>query len=78
MPIAACLMLLVAPADDVLSADEAVDFDFEVHDVDNNGYLTELEWEEAPWVTVSFVAADTDNNGRIDREEALEVARLGL
>lgn len=41
----------------------ADNIDFERRDVDNNGWLSEMEWQQADFVTVPFHVADIDNNG---------------
>lgn len=58
----------------IFGAATANDLDFWRYDVDNNGYLTELEWEKADFGVVPFSQADTNNNLQIEREEAFAVA----
>lgn len=48
-------------------AQETVDFD--MHDTDRDGYLTQEEWADIDYITVDFTTLDANSDGMLDRNE---------
>jgi len=48
-------------------------FDFDSHDTNGDGYLTEAEWQDARSFDIDFAAADANRDGYIEEQEARAV-----
>lgn len=54
-------------------ANEKIDFD--KHDKDSNGHLSQSEWRDVQGVNVSFNEADADGDGQVTKMEAKSAAK---